>query len=57
MDLFGFESKRKLEAYERATEHEPRAQFNYALIMAYKNMERILAATIATAMLWLIVSC
>lgn len=57
MDFFGLESKRKLESYERATEHEPRAQFNYSLIMAYKNMERLFAALVATAILWLIVSC
>lgn len=50
MDLFGLETKRENQALKDAIKHEHRAQYNYALIMNAKNMERLLAAIIATVL-------
>jgi len=52
MDFFGIKSQRENDAYKKAIEHEPRAQYNFQLIMATKNMERLLVAVIAAVIFW-----
>lgn len=55
MDFFGIKSKQENEALKKAMEYEPRAQYNFHLIMANKYMEKLTATTIAGFLFWLLI--